>query len=161
MGVSDLTVFAAFAAILAVLLIGGTLIAAPIRRKMVVLANDLYDAPGSDDRLRRRLDFLLDTATSPFIAVLLIFASVSTLIDAIFFNANPEPTPAYQDDRRFQKLINLYLASVGLANPIVTILFLPFAGLLGFLHSFVTTIRGAHVAAAQVERVAHSRLSRA
>jgi hypothetical protein len=160
MGASDFTIFAAFAVILAVLLIGGTLVAGPIRRKMVVLANELYDAPGSTERSRRRLDFLLDSATSPLIAVLMVVAAAVTLVDALFFGSEPPPQEPSLDDPRYDRLLGLYLASIGLANPLVTILFLPFVGICAIIIGCVEAIKGTQVADQQIERVAHSRLAR-
>ena len=160
MGASDFVIFAVFAAILAVLLIGGTILAAPVRRKMVVVANDLYDDKISTDRLRKRIDFLLDTSASPLIAVLLIIASVSTLLDAIFFSDEECKDEPFQHDPRYLRLVELYFGSVLLANPIAVVFLLPIGAICAVLHSGVKSLRGVRLADAQIDRVAHSRLAR-
>jgi hypothetical protein len=159
MGAPDFIIFAAFAAILAALLIGCTLAAAPLRRKLVGVANELYDAPVATDRLRNRIDFMLDTSASPIIAVLLIVSSIVTVIDAIFFS-DDEPRFGFEDDARYIRLVGLYLGSVLLANPLASIFLLPISIVCALLHSGAKGIRAVRMAEAQIERVAHSRLAR-
>ena len=157
MVLADFAVFAAFAAILAVILIGGTMVAAPIRRELVAQANRLYEAPEASDALKRRIDFLLDTATSPVIAVLMIVASVATMIDGIFFSEKRH-IPRFESDERYMKLVGLYFASIILANPLAFLFLLPITIFCGLVHSGAKGIRGMQLADAQIERVAHSKL---
>lgn len=160
MSAPEITVFAAFAAILAALLIGGTLLAAPIRRKMVVVANDIYGDRASNEALKNRIDFLLDTSASPLIAVLLIIASIATMIDGIFFSDNDEREYGFEKDPRYLELVGLYFGSVMLANPIAAALFLPITLFCFLVHRSAKGIRGIRLADAQIDRVAHSRLAR-
>lgn len=161
MEVSDFTVFAGFAAILAVLLVGGTIAAAPIRRKMLVISNELYDEPRASDRLKKRIDFFLDSAASPLIAPLMIVAGVATIIDAVFFRDSDVQPEVFHDDSRYMTLSGLYLASICLANPIVAVFMVPFILLCAVIHSGVKSFKSAALAEAQIDRVAHSRLARA
>lgn len=161
MAASDFAIFAAFAVFLAAILIGATIFAAPIRRKLLAAVNDLYGSPNSSDTLRRRLDFFLDSAASPMVVVLLVVASVVALIDGLFFGIK-KPKTEFLDDPRYERIFGLYLASIALANPLVTIIFLPVVLVCALLHAGIRKIKGVELLAdAQIERVAHSRLARA
>lgn len=155
---SDTLIFLAFAAVLVTVLFGSTILAAPIRQRMLSLANELYDEPEASERLRRRIDFLLDSATSPVVAILMIPAVLVTLFDTIFFGGGTRSAHAYQKDERYINLVGLYLLSVFLANPFASVFAFPMLFLCGLIARGAKSIRGLVVTEDQIRRLAQSRL---
>lgn len=105
-----------------VVLIGLAIVVHPLRRSMMIIAeNMLADQPISD-HTRARVNQLLDTCMSFRVGLILPLAVIGVVIDDLLHRMTP---PSTENDARYHALVKRYFVSILAANPIAALISIP------------------------------------
>ncbi|MGJ0236955.1 hypothetical protein ACQEPB_00340 [Novosphingobium fluoreni] len=109
------------------ILAAATLAVQPIRRKLVVLVDDMLEEGGWNKEERSQLEFYADSCVSSSAGMLMVFALAYSLASSILGDDSDDRSkmPRLSRDNRHHKLAALYLASIGGGSPFAALVATP------------------------------------
>ncbi len=135
-----------------------TLLAQPLRLRLVVLVDDMLDEQGWNKAERSMLAFLADSCSSSAVGFLLPFASAYGLATAVVVG-HDEPggqLARLESDPRHNKLVALYILAIAGNSPFAALISLP----LVLMASAARALRGekslTHAVDAPIRRMSSS-----
>lgn len=123
MGTATVLIILGIPAAYGILVIGSTLLAWPIRRDMVALAEDILKEHKWNEEERETVNFVLDSCMSFAMGLALPIAIVAATFDTLL--GKKTETTRLDNDPRFGALTWRYFVSILAANPLAALVTLP------------------------------------